>query len=245
MSAAAEIRRLQYLQAMGVTPLVSRRVLPGAAASQRLFLKAAPENAGQGSKAAPEKQPRETNRIASESAEAMRASLRADSQKRAEAPLDKAQEATERVEVTPEAVQPSVSERFSLIAVVCASRLWVEDLGGEALAQDQLQLIAAMGRALSHPENKSVAATHTQFDWPLHGNTQLDLGSEEAAATLEGFLQWQLDENACVEMVCLGEAAAERVKGLRLPVATRQTHSSRELLSNAVLKKAAWDSLRP
>ncbi|MEM1403316.1 MAG: hypothetical protein AAGG55_08300 [Pseudomonadota bacterium] len=244
MSAAAELRRLQYLQAMGVTPLVSRRALPGAAASQRLYLKNAPKNIGQGSEIAPADQSRETNRTASESAQAMRASLRSDARRSAEVPVQKTQGITEHLETAPEAVQPQVSERFSLIAVRCASRLWVEDLGGEALAQDQLQLIAAMGRALQHSDGERVVVTHTQFDWPLHGNMQLDLGNEEAAATLEGFLQRQLDEHGCVELVCLGEAAAERVNGLRLPVAARQIHSSRELLSNATLKKAAWDRLR-
>lgn len=162
--------------------------------------------------------------------------------------MNRAQDPSRRAQTAPAAAptspQRSRGERFRLAVLVCAGRLWVEDLGEEALATDQLSLVAAMGRALTHPELDAASPRSAQFVWPLHDNQQLDLGAEEAAASLGGFLRRQLDENACVELVCMGEAAAKRLHSLPLPCAKRIVASTREVLSKPNLKAALWRELR-
>ena len=112
-----------------------------------------------------------------------------------------------------------------------------------ALARQQLELVAAMGRALTHPATAEEPVT-SEFQWPMHANQQLDLGADEASASLEGFLLRKLDDNACVELICLGEAASELVSGLKLPCARRQLPASREMLTEPQRKRNAWDALR-
>lgn len=125
-----------------------------------------------------------------------------------------------------------------------AQRLWLEDLGDQALATDQLKLVAAIGRALAHPEVDHSAPRVAQFDWPLHDNQQLGLGADEASASLEGYLRRQLDDHQCVELICLGDAAAQRVRSLQLPCAKREIRSSKEMLDEPQLKRDVWRELR-
>ncbi len=128
--------------------------------------------------------------------------------------------------------------------MVCAGRLWLEDLGSDALAKEQVRLIHAMATALLHPEPLGEEPRVAQFDWPMHGNLQFDLGSEEAARSLEGFLGRQIDEGAVVELICLGDAAAARVAGLTLACARRRLPSTRDILREPQRKRDAWRELQ-
>ncbi|GEM_PF-655285 len=239
MSAHAEIRRLKYLTAMGVTPLVSRRALAGAGPSHKLALRV-PVTAPTTPEAPAPSHPQ------APLAREMLASFRGDST-RQDLPQRKPSADGKSVEPGTQktALKPAQSvNRFRLVAIISAQRLWLEDLGEDALATEQLQLVASIARALSHSDERSKTPLVTQFDWPLHGNEQLDLGADEAAATLTSFLQRQLDDHACVELMCLGPAAAQRVSGLALPCAQRRLPGTRELLDAPLRKRDLWRELR-
>ncbi|WOJ93524.1 hypothetical protein R0135_17350 [Congregibacter variabilis] len=234
MSASGEIRRLRYLEAMGVPVYVTRRALPGAAVTAkcglRVTAKVAPLQAGV---SAPDTG-------STSAAQALRESLRNDAGQqsvetraadRRSAPAATAQNSQEP------------ATRFRLAAVICGGRLWVEALGEEALASDQVLLITAMGRALTHPQASDEAPAVTEFRWPLHDNVQLGLGAEEAAATLQGFLYRQIEEHACVELICLGESSKALLTSLQLPCARRYTPSTRDMLESPALKRDVWSAL--
>lgn len=123
--------------------------------------------------------------------------------------------------------------------------MWLEDLGDEALATEQLQLVVAIARALEHGAGEAAEPAVTQFDWPLHDNRQLDLGADEAAAALSSFLGRRLHERACVELMCLGQAAAERVAPLALSCPVRHLPATKALLRDPLRKRELWRELRP
>jgi hypothetical protein len=228
MTASQEIRRLRYLQAMGVPVYVSRRNLPGARVSRRLGLRA-PQPPAPPAAAAP---------VASARA-ALRESLaRPQPGRHATGPATP--------EAPPAEASPAAStgERFSIAAVISGGRLWVEDLGSEALAVEQLQLMAAIGRALSHPQCDAEAPRVAQFDWPLHDNPQLDLGPAEARAALESFLRRQIGEHGCASVMCCGEAVAARLGAAALPVPVHRLPDSRSLLRDPARKRELWTRLR-
>jgi len=228
-----EIARLRALQAMGITPLVARRVLPGAAPSERLRLKAGPP-APVAARTTDTRGARSETPPGNTAARALRDTL---TPRRGEA-------------VTPPApakprkpADASSTTRFRLAVVQAGARLWVEDLDDAVLAREQVDLIASIAAALAHPDMPSERPRVAQFDWPLHGNEQLDLGAGEAAASLTSFLNRQLDERGCVEIMCLGAAATARLRDLALACARRALPSARELLAEPLRKRELWSAL--
>lgn len=255
MSASAEIRRLRYLKAMGVTAYVTRRSLPGAAVSNRLAYRSNTVNQLSPSQGSPgpgasgghpsgtsgsEQSPRSGHLAA----KALRESLRADVRQPAEEALHKAASIGKSPSSTAGKAQPEAATRFRLAAVICARRLWLEALGNEALAREQVLLISAMGRALSHPQVHEDAPLVTEFRWPLHDNAQLGLGAEEATATLQGFLYRQLEEHACVELICLGESSKSLLGSIAVPCARRYVPATRDMLRTPLLKRDSWAALQ-
>jgi hypothetical protein len=249
MEASAELRRLRYLAAMGVPVYVTRRALPAAAVTRKLVLKPGATAVPPVAQTLPTPT-RVEKRVASAppQAAALRESLREVSPRTAPESAARRSGRETLTQGSPEtAPRPGVAAnavRFRLAALVCAERLWLEELGDEALAQEQLQLVAGIGYALMHPRPFEDAVTVTEFQWPMHDNLQLDLGPEEARASLQGFLQRQLDDHACVELICLGNAAADLLKGMRLPCAQRRLPASREVLGNPSIKRDLWQALR-
>ncbi|WP_439102491.1 hypothetical protein [Congregibacter sp.] len=244
MSASQEIRRLRYLQAMGVPVYVSRRALPGAAVSSKYVLRESRtalviDPGGEAEQRRTAKAPQTT---ASPAAQALRESLRQDLD-RQKPPLKAASDRAGSREAKAASRQGS-TPRFRLAAMMTKGRLWLEDLGDEALAQDQLQLISAMARALDHPVKDEANVAVTEFRWPLHENAQLGLSSDDATAALQGFLSRQLEENACVELICLGDACKTLLKDLAIPCARRTIPSSRDMLKHPSTKRDAWKALR-
>ena len=258
MSGAREIRRLRYLQALGIPTLVARRALPGAAPTHRLRLRNPPAAIASGAAEAPAARPdppaaAPSSAAARQSAAAIRKALQPDPIQAAR-PQSKTprRSGNAKEQPRPDAVPTAdaaadasaATQRFSIAAMLVADRLWVEELEDALLANEQVQLVAAVARAMVHPAPLAAKPAVTQFSWPLHGNQQLDLGPEEAAASLQGFLQRQLDDTGCVELLCLGEAAAQRLSGLRLPCALRRLPASRAVLANPALKRELWAALR-
>lgn len=239
---------------MGVPVYVTRRPLPGAAVTQKCALRYAeqPSREGEGlsinssqSASIPPAAPSPLQKNASPAAaQALRESLRKDAPQPRGSQQPSAVESAAANTAKNEAVRSPAVTRFRLAAVICAGRLWVEELGDEALAQDQVQLVSAMGRALMHPEGGSEAIAVTEFQWPLHDNAQLGLGAEEATATLQGFLHRQLDENACVELICLGDESKALLANLPVSCARRFAPSTRDMLASPILKRDVWAALQ-
>lgn len=251
MSASQEINRLRYLAAMGVPTYVARRPLPGAAVSAKYALRvstrvaeARPGSTNNMGEAGLATLARPDKRSAGSplAAQALRESLAQDTGRR-KTPQTEAASDTNAT-VAKSAASLAQVPRFRLAAMIIGKRMWLEELGDEALAQDQLQLISAMSRALSHPAVDEEAVAVTEFRWPLHDNAQLGLGSEDAAATLQGFLYRQLEENACVELICLGDASKTLLMDLSVPCARRFVPSTREMLKTPLLKRDVWNTLR-
>ncbi|MFV0278134.1 MAG: hypothetical protein ACK5HY_13260 [Parahaliea sp.] len=219
-----------YLEALGILCYVSRRDLPGAAASRRLAVASPPP-------------PRA---IEPESAEAVlrervpgpgQSTRQPSSRSLSSRPLPPP---SEPVPAGTPRQQPMV--RFALATVVSGPCLWLEALPRGLLGREQVQLIHAMARALGVEEPPQVA----QFDWPPHNNRQLDLGGEAARAALHSFLQRQLAERGCTHLLVLGEAAGDwlgaappEVACLVLPASTEQ------MLADATRKRPVWELLRP
>ena len=253
MSAVAELRRLRYLAALGVTPLVSRAPLPGAAPSRKLALRERSSFCGELSGepcAAPRGALREAPRpeLQRESQEKPQQPQQPRESRQSPAPWDTAPPVALATARPAPGEQGQTADpratRFRLAVIVCARRLWLEDLGDEALATEQLQLVVAIARALEHGAGEAAEPAVTQFDWPLHDNRQLDLGADEAAAALSSFLGRRLHERACVELMCLGQAAVERVAPLALSCPVRHLPATKALLRAPLRKRELWRELR-
>jgi hypothetical protein len=232
---ARELNRLRYLAAMGITPLVSRRPLPGAKATRKLALRSPPE--------APVSVPQPAAAPAPAAGEQRSAGARLAADLRRD---ERSMTAPAPVETAPAAPATSATpaERFRLAVLFAGDRLWLEDMGEDALARDQVDLVEAIVAALRHPESADARPDVRQFDWPLHGNAQLDLGPDEAASALAGFLGRQISEREPVEIVCLGAEAARRLRGLDLGCALRELPSTRQMLSEPLVKRRAWHALK-
>ncbi|MEM9313555.1 MAG: hypothetical protein AAGA95_02925 [Pseudomonadota bacterium] len=226
---------------MGIVPLVSRRQLAGAAPSTRLRLRTPPESPS----ATPMPLNEPSNTVHDPSRPGPQGSPAADALRGALAPTPApaAKPAAELSSSEPKTSAASAT-RFSLAVVAIGNRLWVEQLLEGVFAREQLELIGAMAAALIHPERHPERPELTQFDWPLHGNLQLDLGPEEAAASLASFINRQAEARGSVEIVALGATAAERLRALPLTCAQRALPATREMLEQPLLKRDAWTRLR-
>ena len=220
MLEAAELKRLAYLEAMGMESYVSRQPLPAAAPSRKLAIVTGSVSV----------RPKPVK-----SSTAPPASLLADLQPAAppaaqpEAPLPKVVKNSETV------------ESFSIVALFAGGWLWLEELSGVPLATEQVQLISAMARALNLTPEKPLVA---QFDWPIHTNQQLDLGPEAAVSSLTGFIQRKLVEFKAGGVVILGEPCQRRLPNTLDD--SRQwitTVSTRRMLNEPSTKKRAWRDL--
>ena len=217
--AAREIRRQTYLQALGMDQYVSRRALPGAAETLRL-------------------RPSSADPVDADHEHATVGGL--------ETLRSAAVEQTARQPSQPAAPAKGADTeaiiRFRIAAIQAGGWLWLEDLGDMPLAQEQVQLIAAMAAAVCAGGDKPVVA---QFDWPMHNNQQLDLGPEAATVSLGSFLERQLTDGQCAGLVLLGDAV-----GPRLPSNLHCPHrialpGTRAMLEEPALKRRAWAGLMP
>ncbi|NND66783.1 MAG: hypothetical protein HKN19_04265, partial [Halioglobus sp.] len=148
-----ELRRLAYLDAMGVNAFISRRQLPGAAHTRRLAL------AVQGMHSSPAAAP-PMDRVAQPEPDAP--------------PRRKAQPAPVAAR-RPAAGSGVAPEHLTLATVLAGQWLWLEDIGGDPLAQEQVWLIQCMARALAVAGStavpgaglpESAAPDVALFQWP-------------------------------------------------------------------------------
>ena len=126
---------------------------------------------------------------------------------------------------------------LSLLLVTSGDVLWVEVLEDQLLRQEQLQLIAAMARAI---RGASVRCAHQQFDWPPAAGSAI-AASDGMEGMLSGFLHRLTSDHATRCIVQLG--ACEGLPAPDLPI--HQIPSSLEMLREGLLKQSAWSVLKP
>jgi len=246
-----ELRRLAYLDALGIDAYVSRSQLPGAAQTRRLAIVPAVPPVEVGDVPGP----------VGEGAQATSGLAGLDSPGAAQLPqIDTAPDTPAPVPATATPRLQAAVPRFSLAAIVAGGCLWLEELHGMPLAREQVQLVQAMAQALgvmaadtdkAAPEADLPGAARpgaarpevTQFDWPIHTNQQLDIGEEAARASVAGFIGRKLEQRQCRGLVLLGQPCRARVPLDQLEVLTVHTASSAELLADPRLKKQAWRDL--
>jgi len=221
MLEASELRRLAYLQAIGVDSYISRESLPAAAVTRRLRVVR--------EAAAP------VLPIASPPIPDI---VDLDREVRKGRQAEPAQPPVAVVKGVREPLEP-----FTIAAIIAGGWLWLEELPRVALASEQVQLISAMVRALGLPQTQPAVA---QFDWPIHTNQQFDLGPDAASSGLQGFVQRQLTDFAITTVVLLGPECRQRLP-TQLAIAERllNTVSTRSMIGEPALKRQAWRDLGP
>ncbi len=243
-----ELRRMAYLNALGVDCYVSRTQLPGAAVTRRLAIvgtsgrapaaQAQVGSAVKGAVKAASPMPREG---------IIRPDFGVDTRK-----------STTAV-VPPPDVLPSSEPvpRFSLSIIAAGNWLWLEERDGMPLTTAQVQLVQAMAQALllSGASGSAIPrAAETvqaakpviaQFDWPIHNNRQLDQGEDAARTGVAAFVSRKLEEHGCRGLVLLGQTCVQRVPLAEIATVTVSTVSSADMLANPAIKAQVWRDLQP
>ena len=238
----AECARRTLLSHLGITPLVSRFDPIAAKPAQRVELStgsndAMPSNDSATPNGGNDMQAGQLREMLRGDADAGVSNEEAGARSRASAEVadDVAADSSEPPADTKSGVQPDTP--LSLLLVNSGDVLWVEALEDQLLRQEQLQLIAAMARAI---RGASARCAHQQFDWPPAAASAIAV-SEGMEGMLSGFLHRLTRDNATRYIVKLG--ASEVIPALDLP--THQIPSSLEMLRESSLKQSAWSVLKP
>ena len=243
-----ELRRLAYLQAMGVDSYVSRVDLPGAAASRRLRLVSVQVQASDpgasdlagGQTVAPAASAGAQQQRVQQVADSLASDLRAASQPAAvESTAAPSPELAPAVGTGARNTQVPV---FSIVAVFCGGYCWLEEFPrGQAPGTDYLQLLQSICVALQRSADAPVLE---QFSWPMSRSTQLEHHEESAREGVAGFLGARFEHYQPARLVLLGEAVLrwfDPAQAASLPVV--QTVSARDMLRQGSLKARAWKDL--
>lgn len=238
----AECARRTLLSHLGITPLVSRFDPIAAKPAQRLDLPtgfndvtpsngSATPNGGNDMQAGQLREMLRRDADAGASAEEAGATSRPAAEEADDIAIDRSQ--------SPAGAQSNLGTDtpLSLLLVTSGDVLWVEVLEDQLLRQEQLQLIAAMARAI---RGASVRCAHQQFDWPPAAGSAI-APSEGMEGMLSGFLQRLTGDHTTRHIVQLG--ACEVLPASDLP--THQIPSSLEMLREGSLKQSAWSVLKP
>lgn len=232
-----ECARRTLLDQLGITPMVSRFDTVAAKPAER-FAEPMPA-----SRHTSDDEPSEV--IEEMRGEQLRALLRSDVKEKDGAsadPTSPAQVAEASAEIEDKASPVSSNARApvdaSLMMLLVTSQdiLWVEVLEDQLLRTEQLQLIAAMARAVRGTE---VRCVHQQFNWPPVGESAIKVtgGVEDM---LSGFLQRLIGDHAIQHLVQLGECDVLP----NIDLQTHRTHSSLNMLRDGSLKQSAWSVLK-
>ena len=231
----AECARRTLLSHLGITPLVSRFDPVAAKPAQRFdvptgSVDVVPSSAPATAKSGDEMQAPQLREMLRSDADAA-ATSRPSAEEADDIAIDRSQ--------SPAGAQSNVGTDtpLSLLLVTSGDVLWVEVLEDQLLRQEQLQLIAAMARAI---RDASVRCAHQQFDWPPAAGSAI-AASEGMEGMLSGFLQRLTGDHTTRHIVQLG--ACEVLPASDLPA--HQIPSSLEMLREGSLKQSAWSVLKP
>tara|TARA_X000000950_G_scaffold43852_1_gene49348 strand:- start:946 stop:1554 length:609 start_codon:yes stop_codon:yes gene_type:complete len=125
----------------------------------------------------------------------------------------------------------------SLVMVTSADILWIEVLEDQLLRKEQLQLVAAMARAV---RGTNVHCAHQQFDWPPVHQPALSNAKGGMSDMLKGFIQRLIRDRATQQMVLMGPCDCLPDTGLPL----LEIPSSVSMLRDGSLKQQAWGVLK-
>ena len=128
--------------------------------------------------------------------------------------------------------------RFSMLLASAGPFLWIEQLSDGLIRQDQLALINAMARAIS----PQASIRQQQFDWPMRGGSAVASDAESAKQALQGLIQRMAREVNAKRVVVMGTCPflSERIAQSAVVIP-----STIAMLSNASLKREAWQALKP
>lgn len=230
-----ELRRMVYLDALGVDSYVSRAQLPGAATTRRLALKSSIAAVP-----APAVMPSPDTVFARPVEPAVE-----------QAPLPSAPAPETQSRSTPAGLPVPP---FSINAIRSGRWLWLELCSEMPLTSDQVWLIEAMSVALEQEvlhltadggDSASVSRKPkiTQFDWPLHNNHQLGLDADAARASLIGYVERVLQQHRCQGLVLMGQACEQWVSHAQLEVPSVTIVGSAQVLADSSLKRQVWRDL--
>jgi hypothetical protein len=238
----AECARRALLRHLGITPLVSRFDPIAAKPAQRFdvptgFSDVIPANGPATAKGDEEMQAAQLRDMLRGGVNVDVSNEEAGARSRASAEVadDVSVDRSEPPADTKSGVKPDTP--LSLLLVTSGDVLWVEVLEDQLLRQEQLQLIAAMARAI---RGASVRCAHQQFDWPPAAGSAI-AASGGMEGMLSGFLQRLTGDHATRHIVQLG--ACEVLPASDLPI--HQIPSSLEMLREGSLKQSAWSVLKP
>ena len=234
-----ECARRTLLDHLGITPLISRFDPVAAKPAERFMTPLA-----EGLIASPSATPETTEEMQGEQ---LRALLRGESDKKeteekertsadiaAQAQL---RESDTDAKVPHDSKSDSLSDApVAMLMVTSQDILWVEVLEDQLLRSEQLQLIAAMARAI---RGNTVKCAHQQFNWPPVGESAKNMAGG-FGDMLSGFLQRLVRDHAIQHVVQLGECEALPHTDLQV----HRIHSSLEMLRDGSLKQPAWSVLK-
>lgn len=241
-----ELRRMAYLNALGVDCYVSRRQLPGAAVTRRLAIVGTPG-----------RMPAAQARVEVSSAVKAASSISREGIVRPDFGVDTRKAATAIAPVSEKLPGSEPVPRFSLSIIAAGDWLWLEERDGMPLTTEQVQLIQAMAQALvlsgasGGASPRAAAAVQgakaviAQFDWPIHNNRQLDLGEAAARTSVAAFVSRKLEEQGCRGLVLLGQSCVQRVPVAEISTVSVSTASSADILANPAIKAQVWRDLQP
>ena len=132
----------------------------------------------------------------------------------------------------------SEAVRFSMLLASAGPFLWIEQLSDGLIRQDQLALINAMARAIS----PQASIRQQQFDWPMRGGSAVASDAESAKQALQGLIQRMAREVNAKRVVVMGTCPflSDRIAQSAVVIP-----STLAMLSNASLKREAWQALKP
>jgi len=230
-----ECARRTLLDHLGITPLVSR-FDPAAAKPAERFMTPLAEGLIASISVAPE--------TAEEmQGEQLRALWRGEADKKEteekeRTPADVAAQVSGSATEVPHDMKTDVfgDAPVAMLMVTSQDILWVEVLEDQLLRTEQLQLIAAMARAI---RGNRVQCAHQQFNWPPVGESAKNMAGG-FGDMLSGFLQRLVRDHAIQHVVQLGECEALPHTDLQI----HRIHSSLEMLHDGSLKQPAWSVLK-
>jgi len=228
-----ECLRRANLRKLGISPLISRFDGVGSKSAQRLL---APASA-----AVPKRNATPTADTPERSRDQVRALLREGTDSEMDtSSVATAANSADSSEQSMGAVDgaSAVATPVSLVMVTSADILWIEVLEDQLLRKEQLQLIAAMARAI---RGTSVRCAHQQFDWPPAHESALSSAKGGISDMLKGFVQRLIRDRATQQMVLMGPCDCLPDTGLPL----LEIPSSLSMLRDGSLKQQAWDVLKP
>ena len=230
-----ECARRTLLDHLGITPLISRFDPVAAKPAERFMVPTT-----EGLIASPSAAPESAEEMQGEQ---LRALLRSEADKKEteeqeRTPADVAAQVSGSATEVPHDIKTDVfsDSPVAMLMVTSQDILWVEVLEDQLLRTEQLQLIAAMARAI---RGNRVQCAHQQFNWPPVGESAKNMAGG-FGDMLSGFLQRLVRDHAIQHVVQLGECEALPHTNLRV----HRIHSSLEMLRDGSLKQPAWSVLK-